>query len=89
VKALQEYREHLIEYQVSVFVRRAGPNYQEGLRIIREVGISLGIPIHVFGPDCHMTAIVSMALGKTFHLIICSFQLYVFDLFRKTPNCPA
>ena len=66
VKALQEYRERLIEYQVSIFVRRAGPNYQEGLRIMREVGASLSIPIHVFGPDTHMTAIVSMALGRTF-----------------------
>ncbi len=66
VKALQEYRERLIEYQVSIFVRRAGPNYQEGLRIMREVGASLSIPIHVFGPDTHMTAIVSMALGRAF-----------------------
>lgn len=27
-------------------------------------GDSLGVPIHVFGPETHMTAIVSMALGK-------------------------
>jgi ATP citrate (pro-S)-lyase len=33
---------------------------------MREVGASLSIPIHVFGPDTHMTAIVSMALGRTF-----------------------
>ena len=64
VKALQEYRERLIEYKISIFVRRAGPNYQEGLRIMREVGASLGVPIHVFGPETHMTAIVGMALGK-------------------------
>jgi len=30
---------------------------------MREVGASLGIPIHVFGPETHMTAIVGMALG--------------------------
>jgi len=64
VKALRQYREQLIEHKVSVFVRRAGPNYQEGLRVMREVGSSLGIPIHVFGPETHMTAIVGMALGK-------------------------
>ncbi|UJR20924.1 hypothetical protein I4U23_024033 [Adineta vaga] len=64
VKALQEYRERLIEYKISIFVRRAGPNYQEGLRIMREVGASLGVPIYVFGPETHMTAIVGMALGK-------------------------
>ncbi len=33
-------------------------------RIIREVGHSLRIPIYVFGPETHMTAIVGMALGK-------------------------
>ncbi|CAF3194974.1 unnamed protein product [Rotaria socialis] len=64
VKALREYRDLLIENKVSIFVRRAGPNYQEGLRVMREVGASLGIPVHVFGPETHMTAIVGMALGK-------------------------
>ncbi|KAK7508656.1 hypothetical protein BaRGS_00000222 [Batillaria attramentaria] len=64
VRALQEYQLKLIEGQVVVYVRRAGPNYQEGLRIMRELGSSLGVPIHVFGPETHMTAIVSMALGK-------------------------
>jgi hypothetical protein len=47
-----------------VFVRRAGPNYQEGLRRMREFGGTLGIPLHVFGPETHMTAICGMALGK-------------------------
>lgn len=28
------------------------------------IGETLGIPLHVFGPETHMTAIVSMALGK-------------------------
>ena len=32
---------------------------------MREVGQSLGIPLFVFGPETHMTAIVGMALGKT------------------------
>ena len=27
-------------------------------------GETLGVPIHVFGPETHMTSIVSMALGK-------------------------
>lgn len=54
----------LVEHRVSVFVRRAGPNYQEGLRRMREIGATLGIPLHVFGPETHMTAICGMALGK-------------------------
>lgn len=64
VKALQEYQNKLVEHNVSIFVRRAGPNYQEGLRVMREVGSTLGVPIHVFGPETHMTAIVAMAMGK-------------------------
>ncbi|XP_049953554.1 ATP-citrate synthase [Schistocerca serialis cubense] len=64
VTALQEFQPKLVEYNISIFVRRAGPNYQEGLRIMRDVGKNLGIPLHVFGPETHMTAIVSMALGK-------------------------
>lgn len=64
VKALQEFQAKLQEYGISIFVRRAGPNYQEGLRNMREVGNTLGIPVHVFGPETHMTAIVAMAMGK-------------------------
>lgn len=53
-----------MEHGVSIFVRRAGPNYQEGLRVMKETGQTLGIPVHVFGPETHMTAIVAMAMGK-------------------------
>ena len=31
---------------------------------MREVGKNLEIPLHVFGPETHMTAIVGMALQK-------------------------
>lgn len=64
VKALQQFQPLLVEHHIRIFVRRAGPNYQEGLRIIREVGQRLGIPVHVFGPETHMTAICAMAMGK-------------------------
>ena len=64
VKALQEFQPKLVEFNIQIFVRRAGPNYQEGLRIIREVGKRLAIPVYVFGPETHMTAICAMALGK-------------------------
>ncbi|ESO12632.1 hypothetical protein HELRODRAFT_155589 [Helobdella robusta] len=64
VRALRDYQMKLIACRASIFVRRAGPNYQEGLRIMRELGSTLGVPIHVFGPETHMTAIVGMALGK-------------------------
>lgn len=32
--------------------------------VILLAGETLGVPIHVFGPETHMTAIVGMALGK-------------------------
>lgn len=64
IKALREYQAQLIDHSVKIYIRRAGPNYQEGLRLMREVGSTLGVPVHVFGPETHMTAIVAMALGK-------------------------
>lgn len=64
VKALTEFQKKLVEFKVSIFVRRAGPNYQEGLRVMRELGNTLGVSLHVFGPETHMTAIVAMALGR-------------------------
>lgn len=64
VRALLEYKHQLVEHQVSIFVRRGGPNYQEGLRLMEDLGPQLGVPLHVFGPESHMTSIVAMALGK-------------------------
>lgn len=64
ITALREFQQKLVEHNVSIFVRRAGPNYQEGLRKMREIGGSLGIPLYVFGPETHMTAICGMALGR-------------------------
>jgi len=63
-QALEEFQSPIREQNIRVYVRRAGPNYQEGLRVMREVGQSLSIPLFVFGPETHMTAIVGMALGK-------------------------
>lgn len=64
ITALREFMARLVDHKVSVFVRRAGPNYQEGLRRMRDFGATLGIPLYVFGPETHMTAICGMALGK-------------------------
>jgi len=65
VRALKEFHTQLKETNVSIFVRRGGPNYQEGLRVMREVGHDLDVDMHVFGTETHMTAIVGMALGKS------------------------
>ena len=62
IKAIREYAPKLIDNQVSIYVRRGGPNYQTGLNNMKMLGQSLGIPIHVYGPELHMTRIVKMAL---------------------------
>ncbi|XP_041988811.1 ATP-citrate synthase [Aricia agestis] len=63
ITAIETYRDALLQYNVTIFVRRGGPNYQEGLRQMREVGQRLRIPMYVFGPEANMTAIVGLALG--------------------------
>lgn len=60
--ALRECKAALQESKVKVFVRRGGPNYQEGLRMIKELGQELGVPVEVYGPEMHMTRIVNLAL---------------------------
>ncbi|KAF7965514.1 hypothetical protein HWV62_43084 [Athelia sp. TMB] len=63
IRALKEYKTPLINHKVRIFVRRGGPNYQEGLKAMRLLGESLGVPIKVYGPDTHITEIVPLALG--------------------------
>lgn len=63
IHALQDFKGRLIQHKVSVWVRRGGPNFQEGLKLMRELGEVLGVPIHVCGPETHITAIVPLALG--------------------------
>ena len=63
IRALKEYKGPLITHKVRIYVRRGGPNYQEGLKAMRLLGESLGVEIKVYGPDTHITAIVPLALG--------------------------
>lgn len=46
-----------------IFVRRAGPNYQLGLKMMRELGERLGVPIEVYGPEIPMTTIIPKAVA--------------------------
>ena len=62
IKALKAYKDKLHENKVKIFVRRGGPNYVEGLENMRRVGEEIDIPVEVYGPETHMTRIVSMAL---------------------------
>ncbi|MGC8721472.1 MAG: ATP citrate lyase citrate-binding domain-containing protein [Caldisericaceae bacterium] len=63
IRALTEYKDKLKENNVKIFVRRGGPNYKEGLKMMEKLGADIGVPIEVYGPDLHMTRVVKMALG--------------------------
>jgi ATP-citrate lyase beta-subunit len=65
VDALREYKAQLQENNVHIYVRRGGPNYREGLALMRKLGDELAVPVEVYGPETHMTRIVSMALAET------------------------
>jgi len=64
IQALREYADQMKEVGVKIYVRRGGPNYKEGLRQMKELGQSLGLPIEVYGPEAHMTQIVALALKE-------------------------
>lgn len=62
IMALEEYAEALKKAKVKVFVRRAGPNYKQGLNKITKALQKIGIPVEAHGPETHMTQIVADAL---------------------------
>jgi len=65
IRAIREVATVLNEHKVQIWVRRAGPNYQEGLKNIKAVGEELQLNIHVYGPEMHVSGIVPLALlGK-------------------------
>ncbi len=64
IQAFEEYADKMKDVGVSVYVRRGGPNYEKGLKGIKEAADRLGIPIEVYGPETHMTDIIRMALEK-------------------------
>lgn len=62
INALTINKDELINKKALIYVRRGGPNYQRGLKLMRECGEKTKLNIKVFGPETHITAIVSMAL---------------------------
>ena len=62
IKALNEFGDRLKKVNARIFVRRGGPNYQEGLANLKVAAEKLGVPIEVHGPEYHMTRVVSDAL---------------------------
>jgi ATP citrate (pro-S)-lyase len=62
IKALREFAQLLIEHNVQIWVRRAGPNYQEGLKNMKAAIQELGLNGKIFGPEMHVSGIVPLAL---------------------------
>lgn len=38
IKAIKEYQHDLQRYMVNIYIRRGGPNYQQGLQLMRDLG---------------------------------------------------
>ncbi len=62
IQAFEKYADKMKDVGVRIYVRRGGPNYEKGLKDIKEAAQRLGLPIKVFGPETHITDIVRMAL---------------------------
>ncbi|GAO16651.1 uncharacterized protein UV8b_00786 [Ustilaginoidea virens] len=62
IRALRDYATQLIEHNVQIWVRRAGPNYQEGLKNMKAATQELGLNAKIFGPEMHVSGIVPLAL---------------------------
>jgi len=62
INALEKWAPKLKEHNTKIYVRRGGPNYEKGLQDMKEAAERLGLEIHVYGPETHVTDIVRMAL---------------------------
>ena len=62
IQAFEVYEKRMKDVGVKIYVRRGGPNYEKGLKDIKEAADRLGIYIEVYGPETHVTDIVRMAL---------------------------
>lgn len=69
IRAFREYSPKLHSHDVKIFVRRGGPNWQEGLQLLKNAGEELELDMEIYGPDMHVSGIVPLALkGKKFNI---------------------
>ncbi len=64
IQAFEIYADKMKAIDLKIYVRRGGPNYEKGLKDIKEAADRLGLYIEVYGPETHVTDIVRMALAK-------------------------
>ena len=62
IQAFEAYADKMKNVGIKIYVRRGGPNYEKGLKDIKEAADRLGLWIDVYGPETHVTDIVRMAV---------------------------
>jgi len=62
IRALRDYKDKLKENNIKIYVRRGGPNYKEGLKLMENLGEEISVPITVYGLELHVTRVVNFAL---------------------------
>ena len=62
IQAFENYADKMKDIGMKIYVRRGGPNYEKGLKDIKEAADRLGLWIDVYGPETHVTDIVRMAV---------------------------
>lgn len=62
VTAIRKHYPVMKSQKIQIFVRRGGPNYKEGLKLIADEVSKLGLQISVFGPEMYMTEVIKLAL---------------------------
>ncbi|RCI14208.1 hypothetical protein L249_6136 [Ophiocordyceps polyrhachis-furcata BCC 54312] len=62
IRALRDHATQLKEHKVQIWVRRAGPNFQEGLKNMKAATQEMGLDAKIFGPEMHVSGIVPLAL---------------------------
>ncbi len=62
INAMEKWADKLKEHKTKIYVRRGGPNYEKGLKDIKDAADRLGLYSEVYGPETHVTDIVRMAL---------------------------
>eukprot|EP01025_Chloroclados_australasicus_P012966 TRINITY_DN16198_c2_g1_i1.p2 TRINITY_DN16198_c2_g1~~TRINITY_DN16198_c2_g1_i1.p2 ORF type:complete len:449 (-),score=77.29 TRINITY_DN16198_c2_g1_i1:310-1581(-) len=62
IQAMREKQDFMKACKMRVYVRRGGPNYQQGLQEMKALGEEIQIPFEVFGPEASMTGICKKAI---------------------------
>lgn len=62
IRAMREKQAQLKAAKLHIYVRRGGPNWEQGLAKMRALRDEIGVPIEVYGPDASMTGICKQAI---------------------------